>query len=167
MQQADFQRFKEIMAGIGRLFSADTDGVVLDAYWMALGDWQLPDFERAAGHLMATCQFMPKPADFTALRKAAGPSSAEAWTRVLAAIRDYNPYVATSIDERTDRVVRALGGYQMLAMSESSSMQFREKRFAELWEDSTTVDESRAALPAPDSAPRLVRDLAATKRLKA
>jgi hypothetical protein len=150
MQPTDFQAFKLIMAGMGRVFSADTDGVMLDAYWLALKSWPLDEFEAAAAHLLANSQFMPKPADFNQLRKTAGEHSAgEAWAKVLHTIRTMNPWEAMpSVDPKTDAVVCQLGGYRALAMTKSDDMHWREKRFAELWEDAGEVVEARKALPA-------------------
>ncbi len=147
MQSADFQRFKSVMAGMGRVFGADADGVLLDAYWLALRDWSLPEFEEAAAHLMRTIEFMPRPSAFVALRKVGAETAGEAWGRVLARVRTMWPTERVSVDPRIDRVVHAMGGYAALCATDSSSMPFREKRFAELWEELGTAEHARESLP--------------------
>ena len=80
MQQSDFQRFRAVMTGMAKVYERELDALLLDAYWVALRDWSLEDFERAAGELMRTNEFMPRPAAFNALRKAATKLLAsEAW----------------------------------------------------------------------------------------
>lgn len=150
MQATDFQQFKKIMAGLGRVFGADTDGVLLDAYWIALNDWPLADFEKAAGHLLANNQFMPKPADFTALRKAGQQTTGEAFAKARAAMRAAMHGELPSLscgDPAIDSAIRACGGYEAFAMVETDKIGFFERRFAEHYaavSDSTAV---RDALP--------------------
>lgn len=148
MQQDDFTRFRDVMAGMGRVFGAQVDSVILDVYWLALREWTIGEFEGAAAHLLQTAQFMPKPADFTALRKQAGEQTCgEAWAQVRAVLPNVNRYEPTSISPRIDHVVRAMGGYLALSMTETENLPFRENRFRELWEELGEADEARAALP--------------------
>jgi len=148
MQQIDFERFKSIMAGMGRVFSADIDGVILDAYWLALGDWSLTEFERAASHLLANATFMPKPVEFNNLRRRAVETSAgDAWALVLEKVRTMLPRESASVDAKTDAVVRQMGGYQHLCTMTSDELPWRMKRFTELWADMGEVEEARIALP--------------------
>jgi hypothetical protein len=151
VQPTDFQKFKQIMAGMGRVFGADTDGVILDAYWLALKVWDLTDFERAAAHLLANSQFMPKPADFTALRKAGEETPGEAFARARQIVRRLNPRELISHrsgDERLDKAIRACGGYEALAMCESDNIGFFERRFASHYETISDAEDIREELPA-------------------
>lgn len=147
MQQADFQKFKAVMAGMGRVFGAEIDTVILDAYWLALREWPLDEFEQAASHLLANNTFMPKPADFTKLRKAGEQTAGEAWAEVRAALRRMDYSNPPQISPRIDRVIRAMGGYRDLALANTDSLPFREKRFAELWEELGEAEAVRVALP--------------------
>jgi hypothetical protein len=149
MQLTDFERFKSIMAGMGRMFGTDMDGVILDAYWLALKSWPIDEFEAAAGHLMGTAEFMPKPAAFNQLRKTAGEHSAgEAWAKVLHTIRTKDLSSGVMVDRKTDLVVYQMGGYRALGMTNSDQMPWRQKQFNELWEHMGEVVEARKALPA-------------------
>jgi hypothetical protein len=157
----DFQRFKAVMAGMGRVFGADVDSVLLDAYWLALRDWTLTDFEGAAARLMQTCHYMPKPADFAELRRAAMEQTAgDAWARVLETIRRMSPRETAKIDPKIDSVVRQMGGYGHLACMTTEELPWRMKRFIELWAEHGEVEEARAALPhaARLSGPRIAAD---------
>lgn len=144
MNATDFPKFKSLMNGMSRMYGQDSDGAVLDAYWLALRDWSLKDFEDAAALLMRTAKFMPRPSEFHELRKANEPTAGEAWTKVLETIRTMNPREGARIDDRTDRVIGAMGGYGNLAMANSESLPFRAKEFAGLWEE---MGKAWAALP--------------------
>lgn len=136
------------MAGMGRLFGADIDAVILDAYWLALHDWTLEDFEGAASKLMQTAEFMPKPAAFTALRRTAiSDSAGEAWVQVLDKIRRISPRESATINPKIDAVVRQMGGYGHLAGTNSDQLDWMAKRFRELWAEAGEVEEARLALP--------------------
>ena len=76
MNTDDFPRFRSVLAGMAKLYERELDGPLLDAYWLALGDWSLGDFEQASRRLMATSRFMPRPADYHELRKQAGAMTA-------------------------------------------------------------------------------------------
>ena len=120
----------------------------LSLYWLALADWPLDDFRRAATHLACSVEFMPNPFHFDQLRQSAQPTASEAWERVLTAIRSMNQYDPVSLDGRTDQAVRAMGGYSRLAMTQIDEMHFRALEFAQLWADGAQVEEARTALPA-------------------
>jgi hypothetical protein len=122
----------------------------IELFWLSMQDWSIGEFKTAALHLMGTVEFMPNPYHFRQLRKTAGEHSAgEAWANVLHTIRTMHPSGSLpSVDPKTDAVVCQLGGYRALAMTKSDDMHWREKRFAELWEDAGEVVEARKALPA-------------------
>lgn len=120
------------------------------AWWNAMRhDWTLEDFRRACAVIAQSVEdIVIGPQHFAALRKkAATETSGEAWEKVLAAIRRMNHHERVSIDPRTDAVVRQLGGYWALAMTDSDEMPWRAKAFAEQWETVGEVEEARAALP--------------------
>lgn len=151
MEQVDFPRFRAVMAGMAKVYEREIDGPLLDAYWLALRAWSLVDFEAAAGHLMATSEFMPRPAAFTALRKAGRPTPAEAWAKAVASCKTaWTPqgYVGgTSGDPHIDAAVRGLGGYSAIAMCDTDKLPFLERRFCEHYETVQDATETREALP--------------------
>jgi hypothetical protein len=80
MQANDRNRFFAVMNGMAKVYERELDPLVLDAYWVALRDWSLEEFESAAGHLMRSSEFMPRPAQFHALKQAATTKDAHsAW----------------------------------------------------------------------------------------
>lgn len=158
MLETDGKRFRDLLRGMGRMYGQEPDGLVLDAYWLALGDWRYQDFEAAARHLMASAKFMPRPAEFNALRQAGEPLAGEAWTIVLDYCKNgfyrWEDGSATSgrlelpgFDEPTLKAVQALGGFHAIAMHDTDKLHFLEKRFAEHYEAMSNADAVRDALP--------------------
>ena len=124
----------------------------LELYWMALQNWELEDFKRAAAHLASTCEFMPNPYHFEQLRKAGRPTAGEAFARAVKASGSaiqcgYVTNNGACGDELIDRVVRAIGGYGVLAMCETDKLTFLERRFTEHYESISDAQETRDALP--------------------
>jgi hypothetical protein len=159
MQQSDFARFRAVMTGMGELYQRELSGPLLDAYWLALRDWSLADFEGAAAHLMATATFMPRPAEFNALRKAGRPTAGEVWPKVVEFVRrgyyrwEGGPVSrnnAVPIPELPDlarAAVQALGGFHVIAMHDESKLHFLERRFAEHYDAMRDAEDVRAAVP--------------------
>lgn len=144
MQQTDFGRFKAIMAGMAKLYEKELEPILLDVYWLALRDWTLGEFESAAGQLMRTQTFMPRPAEFMALKRAAQPTAGEAWARVLQHLK--GAYRAGWLTPEIDRAVAPLGGYRALAMMPTDELHWQEKRFAEHYADMAEAGETRESL---------------------
>jgi hypothetical protein len=113
--------------------------------------WTLADFQLAAGHLLRTCEFMPTPADFENLRKAAQPTGGEAWEMVLR-----NQAAPGS---RAMRAAEIVGGrYYITHCDIERDLPHVQRRFLEIYDELTDVDEVREALPQiapPPSAPRI------------
>jgi hypothetical protein len=152
MQQSDFQRFHALLQGMAKMFERELDQFVLDAYWIALKGWAFEDFQQASVHLMQTRQFMPRPFDFEALRKAGRATAAEAWEKARAACGSaiqcgQVTHNGTCGDELIDRAVRGIGGYGAIAMCETSKIPFLEKRFAEHYADLQEANDTREAVP--------------------
>jgi hypothetical protein len=153
----DYERFRSVLTGMAELYQRELSPTLLDAYWLALRDWTLDDFEAGAGRLMATSTFMPRPADWHELRKASAMTAGEAWERAIAACKSWRNGTA-SVDPLTDRVVRIVGGYEQLAMEPSKSQHFTRDRFMAIYDQLAEAEATRAAVPAiagPPSRPRL------------
>lgn len=148
MQTADFERFRAVMVGIGKVYEREIDGPLLDAYWLSLRGWSLDDFESAAGNLMATSKFMPRPAEFTALRKAGRPTAGEAWAAALSHGSGGWRERRSCGDDLVDRVANMIGGYRSIAMCEDEKLGFLERRFCEHYESLQDAEDVRGALPA-------------------
>ncbi len=165
MDNQDRQRFSVVLTGMAKLYERQIDTALLEAYWLGLRDWTLADFEQAAGHLMATSEFMPRPAAFNALRKAAKPAVAEAWQMARNSIQ-YTPHgyiEKPGIDPLISAALRVIGGANALAMCPADKITFLEKRFSEAYAnlDATTV--TREALPSV-AKPQISDEQAAANR---
>jgi hypothetical protein len=163
MQPSDFQRFRAVLTGMAEMYQRELSPTLLDAYWLALRGWALADFEAAAAHLMATARFMPRPADFTDLRKAARMTAAEAWDCAIAACPGWR-YGTASVNPLVDRVVRMLGGYERLAMEPLDTQHFTRNKFIEFYESAGDAEETRTALPNLTSGALLAQAEAARKK---
>lgn len=152
MLQADFERFRNVLAGMAELFKTELSTVLLDAYWLALREWPLDEFEQAAGHLMGSEEFMPRPVKFNQLRKAHLPTAGEAFAAAVSHAASGAWRRGDSGDASVDRAVRAIGGYVVIAMCEEEKLPFLERRFSEHFETMADADEVRGALP--DFSPR-------------
>lgn len=144
MQAADFARFKAIITGMAELYQRELSGPLLDAYWISLTDWDLAEFEVAAGQLMKTSEFMPRPVAFNQLRKAGRPTAGESWAEVLNCARRGLPLPC---DETLRRAVAAIGGIRTVMMSDVEKTPFLERRFVEHFESIADAQEIREAVP--------------------
>lgn len=146
MQQSDFIRFREVLAGMAELYQRELSNQLLDVYWLSLKSWTLKDFQDAAAHLMATATFMPRPSDFTALKRAGEPTSGEAWATALGSCGCWRG--GNIPGGRIDRAVRAIGGYRTIAMADiETALPHIERRFKEAYEELTDVEETREQVP--------------------
>lgn len=148
MDKTDYDRFHGLMVGMGKMFEREVDNTLLDAYWVALSDWTLVDFEQASAYLMAHSEFMPRPAQYLALRKAARPTAAEAWARILqhtkGAYRD-----GSGLDDGgpIDTAVSGLGGYRAIAFHNLDYIGVLQRQFVDRYEEQVDVLGAREGVP--------------------
>jgi len=123
------------------------------AWWNALREkWTLEEFQRAAAHLRDTIEFMPNPFHFDQLRRATRRTAVEAWDvarqtarraiscgRVMPGLSSGDPVI--------DQAVGGIGGYGAIALSETTTLQFLEKRFATHYAECQDTADTRAAVP--------------------
>lgn len=158
MKPTDRKAFLEVVVGFAELKGKQLSAPALELYWRSLQHWTLDDFRAAAEQLLRTCEFMPVPKDFENLRKAGRPTAGEAWIEVLHYARhgwsrwqgggvSLNNTMQPPSDPLIDRAVRAIGGYEAIAMSPTDKTQFLERRFAEHYEAMQDADEIREELP--------------------
>jgi hypothetical protein len=124
----------------------------VEIFWAAMQDWTLPDFKAAAAELSRRIEFMPSPFHFDQLRKAGRLTAGEAWERARRASGSaiqcgQVTHNGTCGDPVIDRAVRAIGGYGVIAMCETSKLPFLERRFAEHLDSIQDADDTRKALP--------------------
>jgi hypothetical protein len=134
----------------GAKLSPETYG----AWWNAMQDWDLADFRAACAQLAKTSEFMPNPFHFEQLRKAGRKTAGEAWAEVLHYVRYGYSRVGVWFNgspKPTDPLllsaVRAIGGWDAIAMSPTDQTRFLERRFAEHYEQIQEHEEVREALP--------------------
>lgn len=137
------------------------------AWWNQLrSEWTLTEFQAACKTLADELEWFPTVYHFAQLRRrAAEESAADAWTRVLACVRNGDYRRGITVGGRADRVVATLGGYAALGMSNTADTHFREKRFAELWAEIGEVVEARKALPSASGPMRIGRPAAGSSVL--
>jgi hypothetical protein len=145
MEQANKVEFGSILNGLAAIKpGAKLTPEALDVWWASFADWSIEDFRSAAARLAKTHEFMPNPYHFEQLRKASQITAPEAWTLVLEAARGHAPRPQ---DPRIEAAVRALGGYNAIAMSKTDSTHFLEKRFAEHYESISDAEDVRESVP--------------------
>ena len=159
MQTNDREQFLRVLNGMAAMKKTQLTPESLDLWWACMADWDIADFKAAAIHVLKTTDFMPTPKDFEDLRKAGRMKAGEAWALVLDRVRkgssrwDYDPPKLNSRFEPPDNpvidaAVRAIGGYQAIAMHEEATLHFLERRFCEHFESIGEAREIRAAVPA-------------------
>lgn len=173
MTPGDYDRFCEVVMGFAELKGRQLSPAAIELYWRSLQHWPIGDFMAAAEQLVRTSKWMPGPEDFENLRKAGKPLPGEAWERARRASGTaiqcgQVTHNGSCGDELIDRAVRAIGGYGVIAMCETTKLPFLEKRFAEHYESMRETDSVREALPqiaGPNSAARLIGHLARAKAI--
>jgi hypothetical protein len=161
MTPTDRKAFLEVVIGFAELKGKQLAAAAMELYWRSLQHWDLDDFRAASEQLLRSCEFMPTPKDFEDLRKAGRPTPGEAWAKVLHYVRHgYNhwdcgrPTISMDRDAPKkpddlliDRAVEAIGGYDAIAMSNTESTHFLERRFCEHYEAIQDANEIRDAVP--------------------
>lgn len=152
MTPADRKLFLETVIGFAELKGKQLSAPALELYWRSLQHWSLQEFRAAAEQLLRTSEFMPIPKDFEDLRKAGRQTSGEAWADVLNFVRyEYSPTARNDLASRFDpmviRAVNAVGGFRAIAMSNSDSTHFLERRFNEHFESIQDATDTRDAVP--------------------
>lgn len=146
MQGPDFSRFRAVMAGMAELYQRELSNTLLDVYWLSLRDWSLAEFEGAAAKLMQSSTFMPRPADFTELRKQARErTAADAWFTK-----------GTSDDPRANKAMQIATQGRYVGHIPLDELTWVQKRFVEIYDELADADEARAALPVPADLQRII-----------
>lgn len=148
MQATEGKRFRDLLRGMARAFGSDIDAVTLDVYWLALSDWTLDEFEAAAGHLLRNSKFMPRPAEFNALKKAGKYTAAEAWDAVLQHCKGaYRDGLGLDNGGPVDLAVRGIGGYRAIAMHNLDYLPILQRQFADRFAELDDVMAIRQSVP--------------------
>lgn len=149
MKQTDKAEFAKIVLAFAELKGKALSLPAVELYWVAMQGWSLEDFKAAATRLLQTAQFMPTPFDFNQLRLAGRLTAGEAWSQAVEWVRagTYTAPAKTQNAVFIDRVVQAMGGWQVIAQCAEDKLTFLEKRFAEHYQDMLAATDTREALP--------------------
>ena len=152
MTPDDRKAFAEVVIGFAELKGRKLSSASIELYWRSLQHWPIAAFRSAAEQLVRTCEFMPSPFHFEQLRKAGRPTPGEAWERARRASGTaiqcgQLTHNGTCGDELIDRAVRAIGGYGVIAMTDTDKLSFLERRFAEHYDAIRDADDIREAVP--------------------
>ena len=152
MTPDDRKAFAEVVIGFAELKGRKLSSASIELYWRSLQHWPIAAFRSAAEQLIRTCEFMPGPKDFEDLRKAGRPTPGEAWERARRASGTAIQcgritQNGTCGDELIDRAARAIGGYGVIAMTDTDKLPFLERRFAEHYDTIRDADDTREAVP--------------------
>jgi hypothetical protein len=141
MQPTDRAEFVRTLNGLAAIKGKELTAEALGLWWSAMAKWSIDDFKGAASHLVGSCQFMPSPYDFEQLKRAAEPTSSEAWLSVL---HGY-PLRPGSREARAAAVVG--GQYNIRMANVERELPHLARRFKEAYEELSDVDSVREALP--------------------
>jgi hypothetical protein len=135
------------MNGMAEIYQRELSKLLQDAYWLAMRDWSIEDFEAAASHLMQNSKWFPKPSEFADLRKAAKPGPAEAWLIALSSCKDWrNPEMLPQ--GAIAEAAKAVGGFRQIAMSDTErELPHVQRRFQEAYAEITARKEIVEAVP--------------------
>lgn len=146
MRPQDKVQFVKILTSLASVTGGKTTPEAIDLWFSAMQEWSIEEFSKAATHLLKTSKFMPKPADFYALRKAGEKTSAEAFEKALDYARGGwrdGPHP----DNRIEQAVKGLGGWVVLAHSNEDKVHFLASKFSEHYETVCDKFDTREALP--------------------
>ncbi len=154
MDSSDRDEFLQVLNGLAATNRVDLTKDSYELWWQSMKDWSIDAFKDAAGYLLKNCQFMPAPYDFEQLRKKGEPSAHEAWSLALHhAAGAWRQGVLG--DALTDRVIAALGGYSVIALTHKDKLGFLERRFLDAYNDLLDTSVVREALPDLTERPRI------------
>ncbi len=146
MDSGDRPEFVRVLNGLAAIKRVDLTKDTYELWWQSLKDWLINDFKDAAGYLLLNCQFMPTPYDFEQLRKKGEVSAHEAWAMAMHHVE--GPWRQGVLgDALIDRVVAALGGYSVIALTHKDKLGFLERRFLDTYNDLLDTSVARKALP--------------------
>ena len=146
MDSGDRPEFVRVLNGLAEIKRADLTKDSYELWWQSMKNWSIDDFRDAAGYLLLNCKFMPTPYDFQQLRKKGEVSAHEAWAVALQhATGAWRQGVLG--DVLTDRVIAALGGYSVIALTHKDKLGFLERRFLDTYDDLLDTSVVREALP--------------------
>ena len=154
MHSNERPEFARVLTGLAELKRIDLTKDAIELWWSSMRDWPIDDFKNAAGYLLKNCQFMPAPYDFEQLRKKGESSARESWAKALQHAEGAWRQGVLG-DALIDQVVASLGGYRLIALTNSDKLGFIERRFLDAYNDLLDTGGVREALPNLTEWPRI------------
>ena len=146
MNAENREEFVRVLTGMATIKGKDLTTEAFELWWNAMQGWEICDFKAAASYLLQNCQFMPSPFDFEQLRKKGEPSAHEAWSMALDHAEGAWRYGVLG-DALTDQVIAMLGGYRVIALTNTDKLGYLERRFLDAYNDLLDTGGVREALP--------------------
>lgn len=139
--------FATSLAVLGATFDRKVSPGLIEGYWLALEHLEESEMALAVKQALATCKFMPSPAELLAFARPPRDRNADvvqAWQVVRKAI-DKHDYLVASIDfgPLVNAVIRNLGGWDTLCratLPELDNPGWLRKRFDEIYKSLATAD---------------------------
>ena len=146
MQDSDKNNFKELMTGIGELYSKEITKPLLRIYFTAFSKLTIEQVNDAvAGHITDTSTagtFFPKPADIirqiTGTDKQRSESTSNkaelAWASIEGQVSSIGSYQSPKIDDRQAMAaLKAMGGWIQLCASTVEQLTWKKKEFVDIY----------------------------------
>lgn len=132
------EKFTAAVALLATTYNRDAPKALYEAYWLGLDDLTDNELAVATKQALASCKFMPTPAELRSFGKpqrSMTARAAAAWAAIREAIRKYD-YTVASIDfgPLVNTVLRSMGSWEWLCELGDDAMKWEAKRFAELFE---------------------------------
>lgn len=136
MKPDDFDRFRDLVAGVHGFYSREVSPFALDVWWNALRAYDLPVIAQAFSlHCVNpdTGQFCPKPADVVRMVGGTTRDAAlMAWAKVGEAVSRAGAYRSVCFDDPIiNRVLLELGGWPDLCRKPAAELPFIERAFCD------------------------------------
>lgn len=162
MQEADKNNFKELMTGLGELYTKKIEKPLLRIYFNALEDLTIDEVSAAISmHIKsgdASSSFFPKPGDLIRQLQGTGKQQEQlvedkaemAWACIERDIRRIGSYGTLKLDDKQAlAAVKSMGGWQSLCMSTYDQLVWKKKEFVRTYEcfERTPLEALPASLP--------------------
>lgn len=134
MDNADFEKFREGVAGVHAFYGKDLGSFALDVWWTALRGYDLAAVVQSFNrHLVNpdTGQFLPRPADIVKMLSGSTRDSAlVAWSKVDRAVRQVGTGSTVVFDDPLiHRVIQDMGGWCIFGTKTEDEWPFTAKEF--------------------------------------
>lgn len=130
MKAGDAERFAVAWQSAHQVYGKGVEPAAIALVFRVLQGYELADVEAALGRHLKTSEFAPKPADIVrAIEGSEDSQVALAWQRFREATRSGN----MPSDEALCKVIRRMGGLELLGDRTSRDLDFMRDNFKALW----------------------------------